>query len=172
MSGHRTGRDQRSRTNPWWMQEYVWPAGLEPATRGFGGMAGVLTRFAWPMGETRLRRDHRRRRHHPRQRPQTRLRNARVRTAGACSSRWATTDPGSRRISSPHRRRAFITTKPDGAGHGLGPDIAQRIVLRHRGEMRIGCDRPARATCCCRRAGERPACGSVTIAPSILGGSK
>jgi signal transduction histidine kinase len=32
---------------------------------------------------------------------------------------------------------AFFTTKPVGQGTGLGLDIAQRIVLRHRGEMRL-----------------------------------
>ena len=32
---------------------------------------------------------------------------------------------------------AFFTTKPVGQGMGLGLDIAQRIVLRHHGEMRL-----------------------------------
>ena len=32
---------------------------------------------------------------------------------------------------------AFFTTKPVGRGTGLGLDIAQRIVLRHHGELRL-----------------------------------
>jgi signal transduction histidine kinase len=32
---------------------------------------------------------------------------------------------------------AFFTTKPVGQGTGLGLDIAQRIVLRHHGELRL-----------------------------------
>jgi signal transduction histidine kinase len=31
----------------------------------------------------------------------------------------------------------FVTTKPVGRGTGLGLDIAQRIVLRHHGELRL-----------------------------------
>ena len=32
---------------------------------------------------------------------------------------------------------AFFTTKPVGQGTGLGLDIAQRIVVRHHGELRL-----------------------------------
>ena len=32
---------------------------------------------------------------------------------------------------------AFVTTKPVGEGTGLGLDIAQRIVIRHHGELRL-----------------------------------
>jgi signal transduction histidine kinase len=32
---------------------------------------------------------------------------------------------------------AFFTTKPVGHGTGLGLDIAQRIVVRNRGELRL-----------------------------------
>jgi signal transduction histidine kinase len=32
---------------------------------------------------------------------------------------------------------AFFTTKPVGEGSGLGLDIAQRIVVRHHGELRL-----------------------------------
>jgi signal transduction histidine kinase len=32
---------------------------------------------------------------------------------------------------------AFVTTKPVGQGTGLGLDIAQRIVIRHHGELRL-----------------------------------
>jgi signal transduction histidine kinase len=32
---------------------------------------------------------------------------------------------------------AFFTTKPVGQGNGLGLDVAQRIVVRHHGELRV-----------------------------------
>jgi signal transduction histidine kinase len=32
---------------------------------------------------------------------------------------------------------AFFTTKPVGAGAGLGLDVAQRIVVRNHGELRL-----------------------------------
>jgi nitrogen-specific signal transduction histidine kinase len=32
---------------------------------------------------------------------------------------------------------AFVTTKPVGQGTGLGLDIAQRMVVRHHGELRL-----------------------------------
>jgi len=32
---------------------------------------------------------------------------------------------------------AFFTTKPVGKGTGLGLDIAQRIVVRNHGELRV-----------------------------------
>ena len=31
----------------------------------------------------------------------------------------------------------FFTTKPPGEGTGLGLDIARRIVVRHRGDLRL-----------------------------------
>ena len=66
---------------------------------------------------------------------------------------------------------AFFTTKPVDQGTGLGLDIAQRIVVRHHGELRLSPSPGTRASrCCCpyaeRAPAELPAAGG---APAAVG---